>query len=156
MTQTQLANNVIEIRPMLLSVARKYAGNTHDAEDLVSETILKMFRSLHTYDDQQSFHGWAVVILKNAYIDSTRKNWNKQVHVEIQDYMKGTVADADRLLIYNEAMQLTNCLKDREREILVKYAIGYTYEELAKQWGLKLSAIKTTIHRARKKLSKVA
>ena len=48
-------------------------GDAHAAEDLVQETYLRAFRSLHQLTDPRGFRAWLMTIGKSALIDSVRR-----------------------------------------------------------------------------------
>ncbi|HVR86649.1 MAG TPA: sigma-70 family RNA polymerase sigma factor [Planctomycetota bacterium] len=48
-------------------------GDAHSAEDLVQETYLRAFRSLHQLTETRGFRAWLMTIGKSALIDSARR-----------------------------------------------------------------------------------
>ena len=58
----------------LYRVARRLTRNQAGAEDLVQETMLKAWRSFHTFRDGTNIRAWLYRILMNAHIDGHRKD----------------------------------------------------------------------------------
>ena len=52
--------------PRLYSTALRFSGNRADAEDLVSEAVLKAWTALETLHDASCFRGWMLRILLNT------------------------------------------------------------------------------------------
>src|SRR5262245_20813705 len=67
-------------RTSRLVFARLYleTGDTHQAEDLLQETLLVAFRSLPQLTDAASFRPWLLRIAVNHAIDAARKDARKK------------------------------------------------------------------------------
>src|SRR5438128_4150248 len=61
-------------RTSRLVFARLYleTGDTHQAEDLLQETLLRAFRSLRELAEPSGFRSWLLRIAQNAAIDAAR------------------------------------------------------------------------------------
>lgn len=51
----------------------RYAGNVHDAQDIVQDTFVKVWKSISRFDTQKSFKVWLYVIAKNTSLDWLKK-----------------------------------------------------------------------------------
>ena len=63
-------------RPRLLAKAYTYTGNREDAEDLVQETFIKAFHSLHQLNQPNYFSTWLFKILIHesyAYLSKRKR-----------------------------------------------------------------------------------
>src|ERR1700716_88451 len=71
-------------RTSRLGVARLYleTGNTHQAEDLLQETLLTAFRSLDQLTEPAKFRSWLLRIAQNQAIDAARKGLRLKRHAE--------------------------------------------------------------------------
>jgi RNA polymerase sigma-70 factor (ECF subfamily) len=54
-------------------MAIRLTRNSHDAEDLVAETVTKAWKSLHLLKDEEQFRPLIICILRNLYISQYRK-----------------------------------------------------------------------------------
>jgi RNA polymerase sigma factor (sigma-70 family) len=62
------------------NLARNLLGNSHDAEDAVQETFLKVQRSISSFRGQSSFVTWTYRILINTCHDARRsRQRNKEI-----------------------------------------------------------------------------
>jgi RNA polymerase sigma-70 factor (ECF subfamily) len=67
---------VEEHGPMVFRLAYRMTGNEEDAEDVVQESFLKAYRSLHRFDARSSFGTWIYRIAVNCAIDHIRRRRN--------------------------------------------------------------------------------
>ena len=58
--------------PVLLRVARSLTSNSHDAEDLVQDTILRAYQAIERFDGAHS-RAWLFTILRNTHVNRNRK-----------------------------------------------------------------------------------
>jgi RNA polymerase sigma-70 factor (ECF subfamily) len=52
---------------------RRLGASLHEAEDLVQEVFLKLYRSAPTYDPRSAFGAFALRVARNAWIDRRRR-----------------------------------------------------------------------------------
>jgi RNA polymerase sigma-70 factor (ECF subfamily) len=57
----------------LFGTAQRMTRNQRDAEDLLQETFLKAYRSIHQFEEGTNFRAWLFKILVNTYISQYRK-----------------------------------------------------------------------------------
>ena len=57
---------------VLLRVAQSITRNTHDAEDLVQDTMLRAYRSIDSFDGRYP-RAWLLTILRNTEINRHRR-----------------------------------------------------------------------------------
>jgi RNA polymerase sigma-70 factor (ECF subfamily) len=54
-------------------LAYRMLNNSHDSEDVVQETFMRVFMNLNRYDENQKFSTWIYRIGKNLCVDLLRK-----------------------------------------------------------------------------------
>lgn len=80
-----------ENKNLIFSLAYRYSKNMEDAEDILQDTFIKAYHSLHTFQLQNNstFSSWIYRICINCSIDFLRKNKKRKQssdqNVEIQD-----------------------------------------------------------------------
>ncbi|ACB84609.1 RNA polymerase sigma factor [Natranaerobius thermophilus] len=130
------------------------------AKDLVSETFYKAFLTLETPDNNIKF--WLFRVLKNLFIDYQRTS---KYHFSLEDYeiildnqnqdspLKKIIKNERDHEIYKKILSLT---PNNYREIIILYYYGgLSIKEIAVTLNSNPSTIKTTLHRARKKLKRL-
>ncbi|UOQ42670.1 RNA polymerase sigma factor SigX [Halobacillus salinarum] len=134
------------------------------AEDLVQEVYVKLIRSFHTYDGRSSEKTWLFSIARHVTVDYFRKQSRKRKR--IFDYFDWG-AKGERLVdhkplpeeiaVENEEMKqvyqaMEKCGVDQKTVIILRYIQQLSIKETAEILGWSESKVKTTQHRAMKKL----
>lgn len=139
------------------------------AEDLVQETFVKAYRGLGGYDPRRKLSSWLFKIAHNAAIDHLRRRQLDTVPLEAppggdddgpgldrvlaDTSSRGPEVDAARGELAAALEAAVGGLRPEYREVVVlRFAEGLAYEEIAEVAGLPLGTVKTYIHRARKEL----
>src|SRR5215475_5491343 len=60
--------------PFLYRIGRSYKYNHHDTEDLMQETYVSAFYSLHTFESKSSFKTWLTRIMLNHCFQRRQKS----------------------------------------------------------------------------------
>ena len=132
----------------LYRLAYYYLGNTHEAEDVVSETVLRAYEKFDSLKDERAFRNWIFKILVNQCNTRLRKMITKKTYelkeeISYQPEMEDTV-------VVKELLEL---LTKEERQIVVLTIFGgYKGEEIAKLLHKRHSTIRSKYRRALKKL----
>ena len=140
------------------------------AEDLVQEAFVKAYRGLGGYDPARKLSSWLFKIAHNTAIDHLRRREPKTVPLEAPPGAEDDAPGLDRVLADESARgpevaaargelaaaleAAVGGLRPEYREVVVlRFAEGLAYEEIADVAGLPLGTVKTYIHRARKELA---
>lgn len=132
-----------------LSVLR----NAYDAEDVLQECFIRVFKSADFYRCDGKPMAWILTIAKNLCRDLLRKN---QTVAELSDEAWLNLAapnttNEDRLIL-SMCMQ---ALGETERQIVVLHAVaGFKHREIAQFLGLSLTGTLTKYHRAIQKMKR--
>ena len=139
----------------------RFAGNSHDAEDITQEAFVKVWRHIAKYDPQQEFRGWLFAIARNTALDWLRKKRPLTFADFENETGENALADTlvDPALLPNElAMQtddtqavnaLLGGLSPRYREVLaLRYNDQLTFDESSKKLGSPLDTVKSQSRRA--------
>lgn len=152
-----------ELLPVLLKQAMKVLGNVSDAEDIVQEASLRIFRSLKSFKADSSVLTWATRITLNCCYDFFRR---EKKHQNMPLTLKTDEGPLDRT-IPDVAPSPLERLESKEIVDLVREAaltldepfrttlieidlLQHSYEELQKKMGVPLGTIKSRLSRARK------
>lgn len=137
-----------------MSICIRYARNREEAQEMLNDGFLKVFRYLDRFDFQKPFKFWVRRILINASIDYLRRQ--KQVHQEeIVDYDLDMSHDAiglDRLSA-NEILAMVQRLAPSYRAVFNLFVVeGYSHQEIADELGISVGTSKSNLAVARKQL----
>lgn len=139
--------------PGVYAYALSVLKNSHDAEDVLQDTFLRICDSAATYRSQGKPMAWILTIAKNLCY----KRLEQQVKLgctpleDWQDYSHtGNDMTADDKVVIQQCM---NTLSDDERQIVVLHAVsGFKHREISRMMGMPLSTVLSKYHRAIKKL----
>ena len=140
---------------MLYRVAYTLTGNASDAEDLLHDTYLKLWKKRDRLGEAAFNERYLSAVVKNCYIDDRR--YRKWVTVPLDEGNSRDTAltsddppDSGHL---KELMSLVDKLPERERQLLRAHILeGIPYEELSRQTGLTQGNIRQILFRIRNKL----
>lgn len=138
---------IIDNQQKLYKLAYIYVKNSHDAMDILQESILKAYSNISKLKDDTLINPWMKRIVINTALDFIRKN-SKESVVENKELDKGKENDGNNHLIY-EVETLEPNLKTI---IVLKYFHGYTINEIGDILELPTSTIKNRLHKALKLL----
>lgn len=162
MTQIQFNHYYDANIAALTNYARKLTRNKADAEDLIQETAIKAFRSLHTFKTGTSFKSWAFTILKNTYFTNySRKKKRGVVNAPIEDFTFAlhskytTSNNAESKLRIQEIKKAIESLSRKSKIPFLMFVEGYRYHEIADKLSIPIGTVKSRINYARTKLKKI-
>ena len=137
--------------------------SSEDAEDLVQETFVKVFRALDRYDPERPFSAWIFTIASRLAIDHFRRRRVKTVSLNVSE--PGSTEERtmdvedpglkpDEITSHAEEESATSKLIDGLPEhyrivVLLRHQQDLSYEEIAEALNLPLGTVKARIHRAR-------
>ncbi len=139
---------------LLYRHAERMLGLVDDAEDVVQSAWIKAFRNLRKCRDPERFGAWVFRIGANACKDAVKAKRRGIVplesvaELESHDGDTATRLDQRRRL----ASALASLAPDQREAFLLKHMEGWSYEEMADQLGVQVSALKMRVHRAREEL----
>src|SRR5579885_141357 len=135
-------------------------GNRHDAEDLTTQTFLKMLESIGKFRWQSApFSAWLFRIAHNLAMDHFRANrrWQPEEEVPEPDVDESTSAEAGALesIGRKSMLELIEDLSPEQQQVLtLKFVFNFSNAEAATVLGKTEGAIKSLQHRALVSLQK--
>ncbi|HET7265393.1 MAG TPA: sigma-70 family RNA polymerase sigma factor [bacterium] len=151
----------------LYSTARRLTRNTASAEDLVQETMLKAWRSFHTFQPGTNVRAWLYRILMNTYFDAQRKHSREPETVPADDvgdaYLYGRARDGAALgesgnpeyLVLDHVMdtEMRAGLEALPAPFLAAVLLvdvdGFAYKEAAEVLGIPVGTVMSRLYRGR-------
>ena len=150
-------DELVDHVPALRAFALSLSGNPSTADDLVQETILKAWASLHTFQEGTNLRSWLFTILRNTFYSSRRK-LSREVADSDGLHAAGLSQkpDHDGRLALDDFAAAFALLPDEQREALVLVgASGFSYEEAAETCGCAVGTIKSRANRGRQRLAEL-
>jgi len=148
------------LRPELFRFALKLTGNAFDAEDLVHDALLRAFGSMAVhYGRVSNMRAYLYRICSNLWIDETRRAWRfTSLEATTLDHQHPASPAAETATDMRDAADtIFAVLAPRERAaVVLKEACDFSHAEIADLLATTEGAVKTALHRAKRRLKKVA
>ena len=140
----------------MYGVCLRYSGNTDDANDLLQEGFIKVFKNLLKFRGDGSFEGWMRRIFVNTSIEHFRKKVKLYNVTEVQE---NTIEDTDLnildTLAEKDLIILVNELSPGYKTVFNMHVIeGYSHKEIADILGITEGTSKSQLARAKGVLKK--
>ena len=153
--------------PKLMRYIRRISAATQeDAEDLLQDVFLKVYRNLNDFDPSLKFSSWIYRIAHNQVISSWRKSKTRPQVLKFEadeDFLKFIASDVDlagdteRKFSGEEVREFLKRLDEKYREVLVlKFLEEKDYQEISDILEKPLGTVATLINRAKKQFKKIA
>jgi RNA polymerase sigma-70 factor (ECF subfamily) len=136
---------------------RPRLGSDQDAEDMVQETFLKLFRNIRNYDPAFRFSTWLYTSASRLAISSYRKkklaarSLGAEAAGDLADPAVGAAGEADSAGLWDAARTLGGY---QYRVLWLRYGEDMNVEEIAGALGKSRLAVRLLLHRARTNLMK--
>lgn len=129
-------------------------GHRQDAEDTAQETLVRMFRSLHCWDQKRKFEPWLLTIASNRCRTLLAQRARRPTWQLLDDYLPEASFPADSAeLLAEEIQSALQTISTNLREAFVLFhEQEMSYAEIAEILNRPMGTIKTWIHRARRQL----
>lgn len=138
-------------RPML-GVCYRFTKSMEDAEDVLQEGFIRVFRNLGQYKGEGELGAWIRRIMVNAALNFLKKHQAYRDELVIQEEYMHPVSDAnpDVSLHAKELVQLVRQLPPGYQTIFNLHAVeGYTHVEIGRMLGISEGTSRSQYMRAR-------
>jgi RNA polymerase sigma-70 factor (ECF subfamily) len=135
----------------MFGVCLRYAANTEEAEDILQEGFIKIFKKMGSYRGDGSFEGWIRRIFVNTAIEQFRKKTYLQPITEQEEStIEGKYISVLDHLAEKDIIQLIQKLSPGYRTVFNMYVIeGYTHKQIAEALGISEGTSKSQLSRAK-------
>lgn len=137
--------------PRMYAVCLRYAGNAEEAEDILQEGFIKIFKKLDSFRGDGSFEGWIRRIFVNTAIEHfRRKKYLQPVTEKEENTMEGKSLSALDGLAEKDILALVQELSPGYRTVFNLYVVeGYTHKEIGDILNISEGTSKSQLSRAK-------
>lgn len=137
--------------PRMYAVCLRYAGTSEEAQDILQEGFIKIFKKLETFRGEGSFEGWIRRIFVNTAIEHfRRKKYLQPVTEKEESTLEGNYLSVLDDLAERDIMALVQQLSPGYRTVFNMYVVeGYTHKEIGDQLGISEGTSKSQLSRAK-------
>lgn len=140
----------------MLSVCRRYARHEMEAEDMLQDGFIKVFRFIDSYSGKGSFEGWIRRIMVNTALKYCNKSSFKKEFIGVETRPENAVDP----VIYSkleadDLHKLISSLPNGYRIVFNLYVVeGYSHKEIAELLEIEASTSRSQLVKARRILRK--
>ena len=162
MKKISFRNDILPLKNELYRLALRITLNPAEAEDIVQETMIKVWNKREQWNDIESIEAFCLTICRNISLDKMRKMENQNQSLEEsehdapdQSYSSNPEEQAmqqDKLMLIR---RLINALPEKQRSAMqLRDFEGKSYKEIAQIMDISEEQGKINIFRARQTIRK--
>ena len=138
----------------MYNICLRMLNNSMEAEDVLQESFMDVYRKLHTYKFESTPGAWIKRIVVNNCINKLRKNKLHIEEIEEGRYVADVIHEKeDYKYEVKKIKKAMSALPDGYRAIFSLYAMeGYDHQEIAQIMNISESTSKSQYSRAKKKI----
>jgi RNA polymerase sigma-70 factor (ECF subfamily) len=155
MKKISFRNDVLPLKNMLYRLALRITLNSAEAEDIVQDTLIKVWNRREQWDSIESIEAYSLTVCRNLSLDRNRKMANlaqsiEDVGAEQPDGAQNPFERAvqgDRIRLVRS---IVDSLPEKQRScVQLRDFEGKPYKEIAAILGITEEQVKVNIFRAR-------
>jgi RNA polymerase sigma-70 factor (ECF subfamily) len=138
----------------MFAVCMRYANNRQDAEDLLQEGFVKVFRDLHQYKGLGSLEGWIRRVVLHVALQYIRRQ-KKTLQTTDLESLSFQIGEEDPV-VFEEGDNARSLVKLMQklpagfRTVLNLYVLeGFTHPQIAEELGITVGTSKSQLNRAK-------
>ena len=157
MENISFRTTVLPLSDRLFRLALRITMNRAEAEDVVQDTLLKVWEQRNEWEQIKSLEAFAIAICRNRALDVTKRAGRNTTSLEAIDNSQQTTHNGLESLEKREEISLVRRLMDDLPEVqrtimLLRDIEGKTYQEIAQTLDISETQVKVYLHRARTKI----
>jgi len=141
----------------MYGICLRYSENAEDANDVLQEGFIKVYKNLDKFRGDGSFEGW----VRRIFINTSIEHYRKKVKLyNVSEVQENTVEDTDLSaldsLAVKDIMNIINELSPGYKQIFNLHVVeGYSHKEIADMLGITEGTSKSQLARAKGVLKKI-
>ena len=152
MTNEEYISAVNRNSNRLYLIALSYLQNHYDAEDVMQEALVKLWKTNKAFNDNEHIDKWLTITCIHKCRDHFRLSFVKS-NVSLDEAKELYTFDSTKSL---DVFNAISTLPPKERLVLhLFYYEDMSVKDISEIMGIKSSAIKTRLHRARTHLKSI-
>jgi RNA polymerase sigma-70 factor (ECF subfamily) len=156
-------------KDQLMNFVYRYLGNYDEADDVVQETFVRLYRNKDSYKPVAKFSTWLYTIATNlaktqyrrrkrrVMVSLTRQRGeDRDSMIDLPDISYAADKVADSSLQQEIIQKALNAIPEKYREIVIFSDIQeMSYEEISEMTGVNIGTVKSRLNRGRTKLQEL-
>jgi RNA polymerase sigma-70 factor, ECF subfamily len=148
-----------EYAGLFFTIARRYTDSNEEAEDMVQESFVQIYKKAHTFSFNGSFEGWMKRVVVNMCLTSLKK---KRIKADVGSEQLADDINVSQSAWFVESMDAEDIIKafsllpTGPRVVLNLHVMdGYNHKEISKILGITESASRSQLTKARARLKQI-
>ena len=145
---------IVELFPLVKSIALKYASNNHPLDDLMQEGMIGVIKAVDNYDETKDtkFSTYAVYWIKKYILDYIAKDSNLPFS-EYNENLHETEYDTIQTTLETISIEFPPNFPSLEKQVIIKlYQHEFTLSEVSKQLNLPRERVRQLREKALRRL----
>lgn len=149
-------NNILPLKNELYRLALRITMNAADAEDVVQETMMKVWNRRDQWDQIESIEAFCLTICRNLSLDKVRRmdNQTQTLDAAYDPKDQGVASNPEEQAIQSDRVrlvrQLISQLPEKQRSCMqLRDMEGKSYKDIATVLDITEEQVKVNIFRAR-------
>ena len=157
MKKISFRNDVLPLKNELYRLALRITLNPAEAEDVVQETMVKVWNRREQWEQIESIEAFCLTICRNLALDKTRKMAGTEQSLDTDEHDapdRSHTANPEEQAIQQDRIRLVrriiDGLPEKQRSVMqLRDFEGKSYKEIAGIMGISEEQVKVSIFRAR-------
>ncbi len=156
MKKISFQNDVLPLKNKLFRLALRITLNREEAEDVVQDTMIKVWNACDRWQELDSIEAYSLTIARNLSLDRIKKmdNQNDSLEEQTTERLDETSSTPSERMIQKDKLNIVrniiNELPEKQRSCLQLRDIeGKSYKEIADILSITEDQVKVNIFRAR-------
>ena len=152
--QIALRELVNRFRGQVYGLCFRMLRQKEDAEDATQDTMLRVVRNLHRWDQDRAFEPWLLTIAGNRCRTRLAIKVSRPNNVSLDHPVPDSRATDDNALLLSEEIDLalTGMRPEYRNAFRLFHEKEMGYAEIAETMSIPLGTVKTWVHRARQEI----
>lgn len=136
----------------LKPICLRYSRSVFEADDIIQEAFLKIFKNITSYNSDNSFDAWTRTIVVNTARDNYKKNIAMTSHISFRE-VEEEECESNEFdeLSEKDLLETIKLLPTGYKAVFTMYAIeGYSHKEIAGILNISEGTSKSQLFKARK------
>ena len=148
--------DILPLKNVLYRMALRITMNPAEAEDVVQETMMKVWNKRDSWEQIESIEAFCLTICRNLSLDKVRRmdNQTQSLDASIQPHDQRVASNPEEQTIQNDRVrlvrQLISALSEKQRSCMqLRDMEGKSYKDIATILSITEEQVKVNIFRAR-------
>ena len=137
--------------PKMYGVCLRYAGNENDANDIMQEGFIKVYKNIGKFRSEGSFEGW----IRRIFVNTAIEHYRKKVKLyNVTEAQENTIEDKELSaldsLAAKDILKIVDELSPGYKAVFNMHVVeGYSHKEIANILGITEGTSKSQLARAK-------